>query len=63
MKYKNKYDIGDRTCVLFVNDVFDMLKVLSCDTWIKYIPEKFTELLNHIKHIIELMKSKLKQDH
>ena len=46
MKYKNKYDIGDRACVLFANDVVDMLKVLSRDTWIKYIPEKFTELLN-----------------
>ena len=32
MKYKNKYDIGDRACVLFANDVVDMLKVLSRDT-------------------------------
>lgn len=63
MKYKNKYDIVDRTCVLFVNNVVDMLKVLSRDTQIKYVPEKFTELLNHIKHIIELMKSTLKQDY
>ena len=44
MKYKSKYDIGERTCVLFANDVVDMLRVLSRDTWIKCIPEKFIEL-------------------
>ena len=46
MKYKSKYDIGERTSILLASDVVDMLKVLSRDTWIKYIPEKFTELLN-----------------
>lgn len=35
MKYKSKYDIGERNSILLASDVVDMLKVLSSDTWIK----------------------------
>lgn len=46
MKYKSKYDIGEQVKLLLANDVLDMLKVLSKDTWLVNYPNEFIELLN-----------------
>ena len=47
MKYKSKYDIGEQVKLLLANDVLDMLKVLSKDTWLVNYPNEFIELLNN----------------
>lgn len=46
MKYKSKYDIGEQVKLLLANNVLDMLKVLSKDTWLVNYPNEFIELLN-----------------
>ena len=46
MKYKNKYDIGERVECIFTKDIVEMLKVLSTDTWINKVPKLFIEFLN-----------------
>lgn len=34
MKYKNKYDIGDRVHCIFTKDVLEIIQVMSRNTWI-----------------------------
>ena len=46
MKYKDKNDIGEFVQCVLAKDVVDILKVMSKDTWIKYVPKMFIDLLN-----------------
>lgn len=46
MKYKDKNDIGEFVQCVLAKDVVDILKVMSKDAWIKYIPKMFIDLLN-----------------
>lgn len=46
MKYKGKYDIGERVHCLFTKDIVEMLQVISTNTWINEVPDLFIEFLN-----------------
>ena len=46
MKYKNKYDIGDRVHCIFTKDVLEIIQVMSKNTWIDEVPSLFIEFLN-----------------
>ena len=46
MKYKNKYDIGDRVHCIFTKDVLEIIQVMSRNTWIDEVPSLFIEFLN-----------------
>lgn len=46
MKYKNKYDIGERVESIFTKDIVEILEVMSTDTWINRVPKLFIEFLN-----------------
>ncbi len=46
MKYKNKYDIGDKVKLLQSEDVLNIIKTMSTNTWINDVPDLLIELLN-----------------
>lgn len=46
MKYKGKYDIGERVHSIFTKDIVEMLQVISTNTWINEVPDLFIEFLN-----------------
>ena len=46
MKYKNKYDIGERVHCIFTSDVLEIIQVMSKNTWIDEVPSLFVEFLN-----------------
>lgn len=46
MKYKSKYDIGERVECVFTNDIVEMIETISTDTWINKVPKLFIEFLN-----------------
>lgn len=46
MKYKRKYDLGQRVNLLYDDNAVDILKVMSTGTWINEIPNILTELIN-----------------
>ena len=46
MKYKDKYDIGERVHCIFAKDVVEIIQVMSQNTWIYEVPSLFIELLN-----------------
>ena len=46
MKYKGKYDIGERVHCIFTKDVVEIIRVMSKNTWIYEIPEFFLDFLN-----------------
>lgn len=46
MKYKDKYDIGERVHCIFVKDVVEIIQVMSQNTWIYEVPSLFIEFLN-----------------
>lgn len=46
MKYKSKYDIGERIETMLTKDIVDIIEVMSTDTWINKVPKLFIEFLN-----------------
>ena len=46
MRYKGIYDIGDRTEIIFANDVAEYIRILSHNNWLTKFPKIFIELLN-----------------
>lgn len=46
MKYKDKYDIGERVHCIFTKDVVEIIRVMSKNTCIYEIPEFFLDFLN-----------------
>lgn len=46
MKYKSIYDIGDKTEIIFANDVAEYIRILSHNNWLTKFPKVFIELLN-----------------
>lgn len=46
MKYKDKYDIGERVHCIFTKDVVEIIQVMSQNTWIYEVPSLFIEFLN-----------------
>ena len=46
MKYKSKYDIGERIETILTKDTVDIIEVMSTDTRINKIPKLFIEFLN-----------------
>jgi len=46
MKYKNKCDIGNRVHCVFTEDIIEIIRVMSKNTWIYEVPNLFIEFLN-----------------
>lgn len=46
MKYKNKYDIGERAIVVLSSNVEEYLKELSKNCFLTNFPQDFIDLLN-----------------
>lgn len=46
MKYKNKYDIGEKVHCLFTEDIVKIIQTMSQNTWIYEVPNLFIEFLN-----------------
>lgn len=46
MKYKDKYDIGERVHCIFTKDIVEIIQVMSQNTWIYEVPSLFIEFLN-----------------
>ena len=46
MKYKSKYDIGEKVHCLFTEEIDDIIKTISKNTWIYETPELFISFLN-----------------
>lgn len=46
MKYKNKYDVGEWVYCIFIDDIIEIIQVMSKNTWIHKVPNLFIEFLN-----------------
>lgn len=46
MKYKSRYEVGQKVKLIFANDALEILKTVSAKTWIYDIPDVLVELID-----------------